>query len=270
MVFSSQQWPQWQQCCATIVCAWIGQSWYRHCSGHFLQTFSPPGVAWLSGIMQVNCFAQRNKFLINDAVRVEGHQHDRDGPPDLPHFLGMWRGQVSALRGQLFGFWLLTIKTDSVFCYDSWEEAEPFLLCPSSSWHTNTCSCYCLLVSSWDRNVVEMCYKFVFPEDLLTYYVLDILPACSLSNDSLSVLGDEFVNFPHVLPVQPLEGWLNAKNFWLKFPQVLIEKTNWKSVFSSWHCHQKLFWAFRVFLMQFSWVETKLVPPKWSLGRCEL
>jgi hypothetical protein len=43
------------------------------------------------------------------------------------------------------------------------------------------------------------------PENLVTCSVLEVSPAFSLSNDSLSVLGDDFVNFL-VLPVQPLEG----------------------------------------------------------------
>ena len=58
--------------------------------------------------------------------------------------------------------------------------------------------------------------------------MLEVSPACSLSNDTLSVLGVDFVSSLHALPLQPLEGWLNTRHFQLKFPHVLIEKTNQK------------------------------------------
>jgi len=42
-----------------------------------------------------------------------------------------------------------------------------------------------------------------------------------------------------------------------KFPRVWIERTMHKFVFSQWHCHRKLFWAFHAFPTQFSRVWSK-------------
>jgi hypothetical protein len=70
----------------------------------------PQTLRNLQVVMLVHSLAWRNKFLVNTGLVFR---------LDVPRFLQTWRGRALPLRGLLFCFRVVTVKSGFVSCYKS-------------------------------------------------------------------------------------------------------------------------------------------------------
>ena len=151
------------------------------------------------------------------------------------------RGPAFSLRGLLFGSWATTENPGYI---------------PLHSHHTNTSCWFC----SWMGMTTQTLHSYT-----------------NCSSPPLQFDGMfhtrglicqpkwHFVSFPWWFSELSMfclcDLWgnhLNANNLQLMFPHIWINKTIQKSVFTPWHWHQTLFWAFHALLIQFSRVWRKI------------
>ena len=142
------------------------------------------------------------------------------------------RVKAFSLRGLLFGSWATTENPGYV---------------PLHSQHTDTSCCFC----SWMGMTTQTLHSYIncsspplqfdgmFHTRSLTCQPKWHFPWW-FSELSMFCLCDLWGNH------------MNATNLQLMFPHIWINKTIQKSVFTSWHWHQKLFRAFHALLIKFS------------------
>jgi hypothetical protein len=68
-----------------------------------------------------------------------------------------WRRWAFQQRGLLFGFWVITVNPGLVSLE---RKFWSFVTVSNSSWQTDTCHCYCSLMSNPGTNFAEIHYMF--------------------------------------------------------------------------------------------------------------
>jgi hypothetical protein len=158
--------------------------------------------------MVINCFAWRNKFLINNALKVNVLlMYDltclpffRHGHDELP------------LKGLLFGFCAIPINPGSNPCYDPQEEV---LVVSDFSQQVLAHKHMLWLLLVHEQLKHKLCTDHIqaLPLNLVPRSIQGVYAASDLSNGTSSVCID-----------------LNVLNFQLKFLYASIKKTTQKSV----------------------------------------
>jgi hypothetical protein len=136
--------------CNSALSSWMNQSWFSHYSRSFWQSWSLRHCK--TSQLLVSHLAWRQTFLMKSAFIVKkDHQHALDIRLDLPHFLQTWRGWAFALRGLLFGFWIVTVNPGFYL-------REEVLVISDliQQFMANTRHCFCSSVSNRGTNFTDI------------------------------------------------------------------------------------------------------------------